>query len=162
MSHVGHDTEGKIHDSEMSLSQGMGKEKAGNESVQSNCVWCWWRATPGKLQHLRQLPAIRGDPLFQTLEIPFRPLLWAGAEGRFTGLHMCRWFIQWQRNNGWDEKSEVPRFWAAVHGSSSGKRRMLVLSWLRPTTGERATAGARMRLHLLQAPPARIPLSTFG
>lgn len=92
---------------------------------------------------------------FKLLKFPFDTFSEHWAPGR----QMCRWFIQGPRNNGWNEMSEVPRFW-----SSSGKGRMLVLSWLRLTTrGEKtATAGTGMRLHLLQAPPAGIPLSTFG
>lgn len=101
---------------------------------------------------------------FKLLKFPFDTFSEHWAAARFTGLQTCRWFIQWPRNNGWNEMSEVPRFWAAVHWSSSGKGRRLVLSWLRLTTGgeKTATAGTGMRLHLLQAPPAGIPLSTFG
>lgn len=59
------------------LSKAWGMRKPGTKNVQSNSAWCCRRRTPGKLQHLRQLPAVGKDPVFQTLEIRFRPLLWA-------------------------------------------------------------------------------------
>ena len=62
------------------------REWAGNESVLPDSVSCWQGPTTGKLQHLRQLPAVQGDPLFPTLEIPFRHLLWALSCGETHGI----------------------------------------------------------------------------
>lgn len=142
-----------FHDPEISLSQGMGEEKARNENVQPNSVWCCRRRTQESFSTLDSSPQSGKPVSFGTLEIPFWPLLWASSRRKIHRVQMCRWFIQWTRNKGWDEMSEVPRFWATVHWSSSGKE---CLSFPDSETGEgiAPAAGTRMLLHLLQALPA--------
>lgn len=167
MSQVGHDTEGYIHGSKTSLIQGMGKPWMSREW--ECAAWLrvvlagtndWKASAPETAPRGPRRPSLSNS--WNSLSTPSLSIELRGDSRDYKCAGDL--FIQGPRNNGWNEMSEVPRFWAAVHWSSSGKGRMLVLSWLRLTTrGEKtATAGTGMRLHLLQAPPAGIPLSTFG
>lgn len=145
------------------LSKAWGNEKAWHENKQSNSV-PRWRRTLGKLQHHRQLPAVGGGlSAFQTFEIRFLPFSEHWAEGHSRG-YTCAGDLHSERGIMGEMKCmKCLGSGQQFTGALAAKERTLVLSGLRPTFEERtaATAGMKMLLHLLQAPPAQIPLPTF-
>lgn len=143
-----------FHDPEISLIQGMGDEKARNENVQSNSVWCC-RRTPGKLQHRRQLPAVSKRPfLSNTWNSLWTPAPSMEQKEKFSG-YKCAGDLYSERGIRGEMKclkclGSGQQFTEALAAKKD------CLSFPDSDTGERiaATAGTRMLLHLLQAPLA--------